>query len=149
MEFLSQLESWHWLTLGLVLLGLEALGIGGFLIGAGVAALLQALTLWVWPSMSWQLQWSVFALDSVVLSFLYWKYFKNFNQTTDHEAINDRASQMIGHRTVLAEDLPAGQNKLQFGDTYWKVHCKHALKSGDSIEVVSGSGMLLEIEKIS
>ena len=56
MEYLHQLQAWHWLCFGLVLLALEVVGIGGFLIGAGVAALLQAITLLIFPEMSWQIQ---------------------------------------------------------------------------------------------
>jgi len=92
MEIVNQLEPWHWLSLGMLLLGMEIIGVGGFLLGSGVAALLMAITLWAIPDMSWQLQLVVFGIDSVALTIIYWKYFKNFNTKTDHDRRNGKGS---------------------------------------------------------
>lgn len=148
MEYLQQLEPWHWLTIGLLLLGLETLGVGGFLIGAAVAAILMAATLWFLPGMSWQLQLSVFAVEALVLSVVYWNFFKEFNQRTDSHKLNDRASQLIGKQMTLEIEMPAGHGRVQIGDTFWKVECSESLRVGDLIEVTSSDGMLLYIEKV-
>jgi membrane protein implicated in regulation of membrane protease activity len=148
MELLQQLEAWHWLTLGLILFGLETVGIGGFLIGAGLAAIMQAVAFWLFPIMSWQLQLSVFAANTLLISLVYWKYFRSFNQQTDHQQINNRAMQLVGKRITLDADILAGENRIQIADTYWKVRNDENLVTGDRVEVTSSVGMLLHIKKI-
>ena len=148
MEFIQEIQVWHWLILGLVLLGAEALGAGGFFIGAAVAALVQASMVALFPEMSWQIQITTFAIMAVGFTVLYWKFFKSYNEKTDNEQINDRAIQMIGRRVTLIEDVSTGQGKVQFGDTLWKIKSQGPLVSGDIIEVYDNEGMELMVKKV-
>ena len=149
MEFLQQLQAWHWLTLGLILLGAEALGAGGFVLGAAIAALVQAAVMALIPGLSWQVHLTVFAFNSVMFSVLYWKVFRNYNEKSDHPQINDRAAQLIGKKITLQQDLPSGQGKLQLGDTFWKVESESALKTGELIEVVRAEKMTLIVKPVN
>ena len=148
MEFFQALQAWHWLILGLVLLAAEALGAGGFVLGAAIAALLQAALVALIPDMSWQMQLTIYAFTAVILSVLYWKLFRSYNEKSDNEQINDRASQMIGRRISLPEDLASGQGKIQFGDTLWRVSAQQPLQQGDLVEVKATQEMVLLIEKV-
>ncbi len=121
MEWLHQIEPWHWLTLCIVLLGLEALGSAGFLLGAALAAGMLAIFKWALPELSWQWQLSLFAILSVVFSVMYWRRFRRFNQRTDHPVINQRTKAMIGKEYRLDVAIHAGTSKVQLGDTFWKV----------------------------
>ena len=149
MEFFQQLQAWHWLTLGIVLLGAEALGAGGFVLGAAIAALVQAAVMAIIPGLAWQVHLTIFAFNSVMFSVLYWKVFRNYNETSDHPQINDRAAQLVGKKITLEQDLPSGQGKLQLGDTFWKVESDIPLKTGDLIEVVSTEQMTLFVKPIT
>ena len=55
-ELLNNLEPWHWLSLGLLLLGAEALGPSGFLLGTAIAAFLLAIINALFSDSSWQTQ---------------------------------------------------------------------------------------------
>ena len=146
-EMLEQLEAWHWLVLGMLLLGAEALGASGFMIGAGIAAIILAVISWFVPELGWQIQIVLFALGAIVFTVGYWRYFKDFNEQTDHQQINDRAAQMIGRKLELEDDLPTGDGKIQIGDTLWKIKSESPLKQGDLIEVIGSEDMLLIIKK--
>ena len=83
MEFFQQIEVWHWLILALLLLGGEALGAAGFMLGAVAAALVMAVLVWIGIDWSWQQQVSLFAALSLVFSVVYWRRFRRFNQATE------------------------------------------------------------------
>jgi len=142
----EQIESWHWLAFGLILLGVEAMGIGGFLIGIAIAALLQGAISSMMPDMIWQTQLIIFAVNALVFSVLYWKFFRKFNEQTDHPNINDRAASMIGRIIKLDEDLE-DQGRIQIGDTFWNIKTDTALKSGTKIIVTGTDDMDLIVKK--
>ncbi len=114
MEFFTELTYWHWLILVLLLLGGEAMGASGFLLGAaGAAATLVVLNL-INDDLSWQMQFSVFGVVTVFLSWRYWQQFRSFNEKTDRPNLNDRAAQLVGRTLTLSKDLQNGEvkNKL-------------------------------------
>ncbi len=61
---LEQMNFWHWIAFGLVLLLLELLGTAGYLLWLGLSALLVGAILSAIP-MSWSLQWLTFAVFSL------------------------------------------------------------------------------------
>lgn len=141
MELIEHLVYWHWFILGMALLGLETLGVGGFLIGIGIAAIIQGIISLIAPFLSWQVQLVVFGVMALVFSFVYWKFFRKVNEKTDRPAINDRARQMIGKSaTVVAP------NKIQIGDVMWDYTCSKKLAIGDEVTVVGAQGMALIVK---
>ena len=147
MDFLIELQPWHWLILTFLLLGLEALGASGFLLGSAIASSLLALLLWLGPELSWAWQVAIFAFLSLVCSLGYWKVFRRVNNQSDYPELNNRAAQLVGRVQQLDQDLPAGQGKIQVGDTLWKVRADEPLSQGDHVEIVAYEGMTLILRK--
>ena len=147
-DWLANLEDWHWLSLALVLLALEAMGTAGFLLGAAAAAFLVTIIKLSVPGIGWQTQLITFAISSVVLSVLYWKWFKKYNTQTDHPKINQRAAQLIGRKFLLDKDVHQGSDLVQIGDTFWKVRCEHDIAAGTRVKVVSATEMMLIIAPV-
>ena len=147
-ELLNNLEPWHWLSVGLLLLGAEALGASGFLLGTAIAAFLLAIVNALFGDLSWQFQFGLFAISAVSFSVAYWKYFKEFNNKTDHTELNQRAASMIGREVVVEHDLMGGQGRIQIGDTFWKVTFSEAISKGTRVKVVDADNMSLSIEAI-
>ncbi len=151
--WLDQLSMWHWFILGLILLMGEAFGAAGFLLGAAVAAILTGVLVWlstymVDGGMQWQgqiLSWTALA---IVCSLLYWKKFRASKQVSERPELNHRSQQLIGRKLILQQDVNL-EGRIQFGDTFWKVCCDEALKSGDKIEVVDADVSTLTIIKIN
>lgn len=147
MDWIATLQPWHWLILGIILLVLETLGVGGFMIGFAIACLVQSALVYFVPNLAWSFQLFVFAINSLVFTFLYWKVFKPFNEKTDQVNINDRAAQMTGRRMTLEQSLPHGEGKVVIGDTFWRIRSTESLEQGDAIVVTGSEGMVLLVEK--
>ena len=148
LELLNNLEPWHWLSLGLLLLGAEALGASGFLLGTAVAAFLLAVLNAIFAEISWQLQFTLFAFSAIGFSVAYWKYFKEFNNRTDNGKINQRAASLIGRELFIEHDLYGGQGRIQVGDTFWKVTFDGDISKGSKIKVTDADNMSLKVESI-
>ncbi len=143
MEYLTELQPWHWLVLCFVLLGFEALGTGGFLLGAAAAGVVQAFIVWLVPSMDWPAQLGVFGVMTLVFTVGWWVFFRKSGQNSKDPLLNNRAAQMIGRVVVLETDLPGGHGRIQIGDTQWKVLANSTLSSGTMVMVSGAEGMTL------
>ncbi len=146
MAVFDGLAAWHWLVLGLVLLGLEALGAGGFLLGAAAAGILVAVLMWLWPELAWSGQFMIFAVTAVAFTIIYWRGFRRFNQASELPGLNDRAGQLVGRVVVLEKDLLPGEDRIQIGDTLWRVRCDIPLAAGSRVRVRDSQGMVLLLE---
>ncbi len=147
-EFLSQLESWHWFSVGILLLLGEVLGAGGFLLGIGIGALLVALTVTVLPGLSWQLQLVWFGVLSVVSTLVYWKRFRAINQATDQPLLNNRAERLVGRKVELLEPVINGKGKVQIEDALWTVLADEDIDEGTAVEIVATRGMDLLVKVV-
>lgn len=148
-ELLEGITYWHWIILALLLLGGEALGAAGFMLGISISALLVAALMAMGVLDSWQGQFLIFALFSIIASIVVWKFFKTQNKTDDASVINDRAAQLIGRKLTLQDDVENGLGRVQIGDTYWKVSANVELAAGTKVEVFATEGMVLQIRPVN
>jgi membrane protein implicated in regulation of membrane protease activity len=147
-EVLSQLESWHWLSLGIVLLLGEVLGAGGFLLGIGIGALLVALIMAMFPELSWQAQLFWFGVLSIISTLVYWKRFRAINQATDQPLLNNRAARLVGRKVELLEAVVNGKGKVQIEDALWTVLSDEDIASGKAVEIIGVDGMNLKVRPL-
>ncbi len=145
MEFLSQLQPWHWFVLGTGLLLLEIITPMGFFIGIGTAALVLWLLLLLVPSFPWEWQLAVFGILSVIITIAYLYFFKRVDRKTDSPFLNDRAAQLVGTAFVLSEEV-SGAGAVMINDTRWQVQCEGTISQGTRVNVVGSRGMTLQIE---
>ena len=149
MEILFDLTAFHWLVLGLVLLGAEALGTAGFLLGAAVAALATGVVMLIAPELPAGLQLAVFAVGAMLATFLYLHVFRSSQkEDAGAEAINQRAAGLLGHRFELSSPVTNGEGRVQIGDTFWRVAADTDLSSGDTVEVVRAEPMQLTLARV-
>lgn len=144
------LEFWHWLAAGILILILEMLGVGGFLLGMGAAALAVGGWMYFFPDGDslWYWQWVVFAVLSVVFSLVYWKKFRRFNHRTDQPNLNLRTASLIGRKVPLLTGIQNGIGKIQIADALWTVRCDQDLPAGSVVEVVAADGMMLQVRSL-
>ncbi|WP_298633102.1 NfeD family protein [uncultured Umboniibacter sp.] len=136
---------WHWIVLAGALIALELLGAAGFLMGIAVAALGTGLLVALIP-IGWELQLLAFAPSAALLSFLYIKRFKSFNEKTDRPQLNNRLAQLIGHEGSVV-NVGAASVKIQIGDSLWSVVCDESLEVGDKVVITAFSGDTLQAKK--
>lgn len=146
MEMFNALQSWHWLSLGMVILILEIVGVGGFLLGIGVSAFVIALLLVFFPDLPWYWQFTTFAFLSVILTLVYWKKFRKFNNKTDQPLLNSRVERLIGRRVSLFTALSGGTGKVQIEDALWTVACDEDLPQGSMVDIIGAEGMTLIVK---
>jgi membrane protein implicated in regulation of membrane protease activity len=146
-EPLDQLTHWHWIILGLVLLIAEAFGAAGFVLGAAIGSILTGCIIWLVGDIPWEAQVLLGAVLAAVCSVLYWRFFQASLQASDRPELNHRTTQFIGRKLTLKTDVDF-EGRIQIGDTFWKVKSNTALKTGDTIEVISVDETTLSIEKI-
>ncbi|ACE83795.1 NfeD family protein [Cellvibrio japonicus] len=147
-DFFLNLQAWHWLTLGIFVLILELLGAGGFLLGIGIASLVVASVLALVPGLGWHWQFVIFAVLSVVVTLVYWKRFRRFNEKTEQPLLNSRVQRLIGRKVPLLTPITNGRGKVQIEDALWTVSATRELAQGTAVVVTGAEGMTLLVEAV-
>lgn len=139
---------WHWLVLGLVLVILEVFAPGAIFLWLGVAAGVVGAILWVIPSISWEWQFILFSIISV-LSIVIWRnYLKDHPTVTDQPRLNRRGEQYVGRTFTLEENIINGIGKIRVDDTTWKISGEDC-ECGAKVKVTGVDGVLLKVECLS
>jgi len=147
MEFLEQIVYWHWLVVGLILLGIEMLDGSGHVIWLGISAFCVGLIHWAFPQMPWFLQIVMFVVISII-SILAWKHYKKLNPTKDEfPGLNQRGANYIDRTFTLSEPIVDGVGKVKVDDTIWKVRGPD-LSAGEKIRVSAVDGTVFVVEAL-
>jgi membrane protein implicated in regulation of membrane protease activity len=151
MQALADLGEWNWIVLGVVLLVLEILVPGVFLLWIGIAAILtgalslQLLWLDVW---GWQVQVLVFLALSLVSAYIGARIMgKSDGSDTDEPLLNRRAEQLVGRTATLEEAIVNGRGRIRLGDTLWRVSGPD-LPAGTRVRVKATENGQLIVESI-
>lgn len=143
----AELGPWSWMVLGFVLLALEIVIPGVFLLWIGIAALLTgalSLQLWDWASWTWQIQVLVFLALSLVAAYVGKRVASAQDQTSDQPLLNRRSAQLLGRTATLAEPIREGRGRIQLDDTVWRVSGPD-LPIGARVKVVKIADSELEL----
>ena len=148
-DLLEGLTHWHWLGLGFALLAIEVLGSVGFLLWTGIAAIEVGVLLLLWP-FGWQWQLLLFALQSLVTTWAWWRWqHKRDRSSRDAAApINERMQGYLGRELVLLDDAVQGLSRVRLDDTVWTVRCQTSLKAGSRVRVVGTDSHILLVEPL-
>lgn len=146
LDYLQGLGVWNWFILGAVLLAIELLVPGTFMLWFGLSALLVGLISMLvdWP---WQAQLIAFAAFSLI-SLILWR---RFSPKVDHPHaqpfLNRRAEGFIGR--VFTLDRPivdGGGGAVRIGDTVWQVRGPDTA-AGARVKVTDVDGAMLVVER--
>lgn len=143
-EAILALGAWNWMILAAVLLALEMLAPGIFLMWFGFAAAATGLIVFrydiVWQ---WQLIW--FCGLSLAAVLLANRYLRQHPLESDQPLLNKRAAQLVGQSFDLAEPIENGRGSIRVGDTIWRVEGPE-LPKGAHIRIVGTDGSVLKVE---
>ena len=144
MEAILALGAWNWMILAAILLILELIAPGIFLIWFGVAAAATGLIVFRYDiSWQWQLVWFCgLSLASVLLAY---RYLRKHPFDSDQPLLNRRANQMIGETYDLVDPIVNGRGSIHAGDTIWRVEGP-ALPKGAQVKVVGVDSSVLKVE---
>lgn len=149
-RIVAELGPWAWWVLGIVLLILEVLMPGVFLVWIGVAAIVTgALTMLFWGAAwwAWQVQWIVFAMLSIAAVLVGRRVVLSSARKTDEPFLNQRARSLVGRTATLDQPITEGRGRIRLDDTVWSVQGPD-LPVGTRVRVVASSGRDLTVEPV-
>jgi membrane protein implicated in regulation of membrane protease activity len=143
----SELGPWNWMVLGFVLLVIEIIAPGVFMLWIGIAALIiGAVSLLIWDAAfwTWQVQILAFLALSLVCAFVGKRLVGGRHDATDQPLLNRRGAQMVGKMATLAEPIKDGRGRIRVGDTFWRVSGPD-LPAGTQVRVTGAADTDLEL----
>ncbi|HVF33725.1 MAG TPA: NfeD family protein [Candidatus Saccharimonadia bacterium] len=133
-----------WFGLSLALMAAETFMPGAFLLWFGFAAAVMGVLTWLLPEMPPLAQAITFGLLSLVSIWIYRRWFRGREPTSDQPLLNRRVDQMMGHVYELHEPIRNGYGKIKVNDALWTVHGAD-LPAGTRVVVTGASGMTLQV----
>lgn len=133
-----------WAALSLLLIALETLAPGVFLLWLGLAAGVVFAVVLLVPGIPplWQ------AVGFIVLSFvsiaLYRRFFPKSDEQSDQPLLNRRGEQLVGKVFPLHEAIVNGQGRIKLGDALWTVEGPD-LPVNSRVRVVAAQSMILKV----
>ena len=139
---------WHWLILGLVLIGMEILTLGGlgnfYFLFFGMAAMMVSLLVWLGLSEPDYLQWFLFAVFGIVSFFALRKPLQAKASFGNQEAFP--VDSMVGEYATLVEDIEGQRvGRAELRGSTWSARNSGTttLVKGTSAKVVRVEGLTL------
>ncbi|MDX8447073.1 NfeD family protein [Mesorhizobium captivum] len=146
-RIVSELGPWNWMVLGFVLLVMEIVAPGVFMLWIGIAALIiGAISLLVWDAAfwTWQAQVLAFLVLSLISAFVGKKVVGDRHVNADQPLLNRRGAQLVGRTATLAEPIKNGRGRIRLGDTLWRVSGPD-LPAGAQVRVTGAADTDLEL----
>jgi inner membrane protein len=135
---------WGWFILGAVLLVLEIMAPGTFMLWLGLSAFLVGL-ISLAVDWSWQYQFVAFAVFAIVALPLWRRLGARAKAPTDQPFLNRRADAFIGRVFTLERPIIGGSGTIGIDDTVWRVIGPDC-PSGSRIKVAAVDGATLRVE---
>jgi len=150
MENLTQgifdnLQYWHWWVFAIVLIILEVFAPGAFFMWMAAAAGLVGALLLVMPEMSWQMQFIVFAVASIIAILVGRTFFNRKSINVDDPTLSQLESELTGNIYKVEKPIINGSGRIQVGETTWKAQGPDC-EAGAKVKVVGVQGAVLLVE---
>ena len=137
---------WVWLTLGLVLAGLEMLVPGVYLIWLAVAAILTGV-LTVALDLSLPAQVVDFVFLSLILAFSAKRFLRDRPIESSDPLMNRRGARQIGETALVVQAIEHGSGRVKLGDSEWIAHGPDAA-AGERVRISGSDGAILLVEPL-
>jgi inner membrane protein len=129
-------SAWIWIIVGVMLMGLEIVIPGVFLIWIGMGAVVAGLALTLAPDLPLPWQILVFAV-SMIASLSLGFFVQRRSGTTDRaQHLNRELDSMVGERYVAVTDFRLGRGRIRVGDTTYGALGAEDIREGMPVEVV-------------
>jgi membrane protein implicated in regulation of membrane protease activity len=136
------IDNWIWGAVGALLVVVEMLTPGFFLVFAAAGALCVAALGFVMP-LGTAAQFAVFALVTLLLFALCFRLYRRLLAGEPPVLINSSA-RLLGATGTVEEPIAAGRGKIRLGDTVWLARGPD-LPSGTTVTVTGVDGTVLNV----
>jgi len=137
------LGTWNWLIVGLLLIGVEVLAPGVFMLWLGLAALLVGLLSFV-IDLHWQTQVLLFAVFAAAAVPVWRRLARRSKAETSNPFLNRRSDALVGRVFTLEKPIQDGSGTVRIDDTIWRVTGPDT-PAGSRIRVVKADGAMLTV----
>ena len=147
--FASVAAHYLWGIVALVLIAIEVIMPGYFMLWIGIGAAATGLLVLVMPDLSLLIQSIAFAVLAFVSCAVYWYGLRPKLQRDEpgDDRLNRRGEQLIGKRYELIEAIVNGRGKARVGDGQWLVSGPD-LPIGSTVEVIAVEGTTLKVKLV-
>lgn len=149
-QWLNQLQAWHWLALGALLLAIEIVSTTNYLLWPGIAALVVGVLNFLVPGLDGALSVFLFAVLAVASSIVWHRspYGRRASARPNH--VNARMQTYLGRRGAAAGDFVGGHGAILLDDTRWAAVTDGGdPKGGEMLQVTGADGTLLHVRALS
>lgn len=145
-EIFDTMTFWHWFVFGAILMVLEVMVMGMFLLWIGLAAILVGIIMLVVPGLTWPLAFCFWAIMSVASVAGWVAYRKRNPAAAQNNGLNQRGSELVGQEYILSAAIENGKGEVRAGDTMWRVVSDTDIPGGTRIRVTGLDGTSLRVE---
>ncbi len=145
MSTIASLGVWNWFIAGGILLAIEVVAPGTFMLWLGLSALLVGVIslLIDWP---WQAQLVAFAVFAVASIPIWHRIGRRVEAAVDQPFLNRRSEALVGQVFALDKPIVNGSGTVRVGDTVWRVTGPDA-PAGSRVKVTRADGATLYVER--
>jgi membrane protein implicated in regulation of membrane protease activity len=138
------MSGWLWVAAGIVLMALEMLAPGVYLLWIGLGALATGVLVLGAAIPSLDLQLTAFAGFALLAGIGGYFVYRRSPATSDRPDLNRRAEQLLGREFNLEEPIVNGIGRARIDDTVWRVHGPD-LAAGARVRVVGSAATTLTV----
>ena len=146
-DLVFSLGPWSWFILGVVLLAIEVIAPGTFILWFGLSAILVG-TLSLIVDWSWQAQVTTFAVLAVASVIVWWRFGRHatHDEASEQPFLNRRVQAFVGRIFTLEKPIVDGTGTVRIGDTTWRIAGPES-PAGSKVKVVRADGPMLVVER--
>ncbi|NHC62915.1 NfeD family protein [Paenalcaligenes suwonensis] len=137
---------WSWFIIGCLLMALEALIPGVFILWIGVAAIVVGLFVSAWPEAPLGIQ---FVILAVAIGLSLWAgltLHRKRKLSSEQSSLNSGLQSYIGSHATAITTFNHGQGRVRLDDSFYSALCSAAVTEGDAVRVVGFEGSTLIVE---
>lgn len=146
LAWLQQLDFWGWWIMGLILIILEVFAPSTFFLWLGISAGIVGIIAFFAPGLSWQYEWTIFAIVAIASIVLSRQFFRKNPGVEDNLTLNRRGAQYVGRQFILSEAIRNGRGKIHVDDSQWSVEGED-MEVGETVLVTGTDGTILIVER--
>jgi membrane protein implicated in regulation of membrane protease activity len=135
---------WLWLIGGVVLLILEVIAPGFFLVFLGAAAMATGLFTLLFD-LGTAAQLGLFALYAVIAVLAGRRFYANRTSDSTDPLLNDRAGRLVGKVVTVVETVDDHGGRVRVGDSEWSARGGPAA-AGERVRITGIDGNCLKVE---
>ena len=138
---------WVWLALGLLLVALEMIAPGVFLLWFGVAAIVTGAIAFVFD-LGLPFQIVNFVFLSLIAAYSAKRFLRDRPIVSSDPLLNKRGGRLVGETAVVTQAFDGGTGRVRHGDSEWLARGPD-IAVGERVRITGSEGTLLLVEPLT